>query len=108
MKLKIVYILMAGLLLFASACKEETIVPTTGDLVLRISNGFSGTLFYELYPESYLSANRNVFPLVEGQVNGGSQLRLSNLNQGNYIFRLNGLNYAVQVSAGRERSFTID
>lgn len=108
MKLKIVYILMAGLLLFTSACKEEIITPSTGDLVLRISSGFSGTLFYELYPESYLSANRNVFPLVEGQVNGGTQLRLSNLNQGNYIFRLNGLNYAVQVSAGRERSFTID
>ncbi|WP_310397016.1 hypothetical protein [Hymenobacter sp.] len=100
------------LLMAASACKKEEVVPQTGNLVLRFkySSNLSGTT-YSLFTEPvWTSSGRFATPLRVGVLpalapnasSGDAAVEIKDLNAGNYVFVVgNNNSWSVQVTAGK-------
>ncbi len=102
-------LLLAVVLLSNTGCKKETVVKTTGNVVIGFRNMPSD---FSLYTE-YAFGTTNIPLLSSGQINGltvikeSNKLTIEGLNAGNYVlmtFPNNG-KYAIQVGAGETRNY---
>ena len=94
----------ALLLLLAGSCKKDEPNPTGGLLI-----SYSGSGRYALYTETLLKTGP---ALYEGTGSGGNtKLTFDDLNPGTYIFQRgpagNNYNEAVQVTAGKQREYSL-
>lgn len=86
------------------SCKKDD--DLTGSLKIRLAGNPPAGVPYQLYTEGAWSASLVAKALRTGSILSGTAI-ISDLNPGNYIIMVGSNYFSVQVTAGREREYTL-
>jgi hypothetical protein len=86
------------------SCKKNE--ELTGSLKIFLRGNPQAIVPYQLYTEGAWSAPSAAFALKTGNILSGTII-INDLNPGNYILMVGGSYWSVQVTAGREREYTL-
>ncbi|QHT68650.1 hypothetical protein GXP67_19370 [Rhodocytophaga rosea] len=105
MKRIVTYLYVFLFFCLLSSCKKED--DLTGSLKLKLNGMFvPENVFFQLYTEGSWSVPTVTQPLKTGSFNSGMAI-INDLNPGNYIILVGGAYFSVQVTAGRQREYSL-